>query len=330
VTLKAADIPFASSPRAPDGWRLLNDVELMTLPDPEYTVAGILPRRGRGIIYGPSGSCKTTLIAGLLTSVATGRNWFGHQVRHRGPCCYVAAEDVSGFKVRLRAAKLAAGFSLEVPIGLYCFPEPIDLRDPVSVNAYIHFMQDSGVALELTVIDTFASATPGAAENSSEDMSTAMAAAARIQDALECGIVLVHHTNAAGNRERGHSSMRGAADTMISVTAVDDVINVECSKQRNGAPFEPLLLKLSPVEESGGVVLRLATDVLPSSSLTPVQAKCFTALRDTFAANGATKTEWRAACVDIAERSFHRAAKILVERGLVRQDGKHFCLVDAK
>src|SRR4029078_12261035 len=106
---------------------------------------------------------------------------------------------------------------------------------------------------------------------------------------------------------------------------VDDVIHVECSKQRNASPFPPMTLKLVPVPE-GGCVLRLARDGLASDGLTPTQDKVFTVLRDTFAATGATKSEWRSACQDVAERSFHRAAKVLVERGRVRHVGAHFCV----
>ena len=61
-----------------DGWRLVDDVELMTMPDPEFLIDGVLPRKGVAVIYGPSGSCKTTLVAGLQVAIATGRDWFGH------------------------------------------------------------------------------------------------------------------------------------------------------------------------------------------------------------------------------------------------------------
>jgi hypothetical protein len=323
--------PFTSTAgprlRVPNTWRLLDDVELMELDDPEFTVDRILPRRGRIVVYGPSGVCKTTLVAGLFTAIATGRDWFGHAVINPGACCYVAAEDTAGFKVRLKAAKLAAGLSLEQRIGVYTFPDPIDLRDPISIRTFIHFMlQQTDFAVELVAIDTYAGATPGAAENSSEDTTLAMNAAAKIQDALRCGVLIVHHTNAGGTRERGHSSMRGAADTMISMTPVDDAIVVECSKQRNAAPFDTFTLKLTVVD-AGGAVLQLAGDApQPTASLTLTQAKALSILRDTFAANGATKTEWQCACVDVSERSFHRAAKMLVENGRVHQVGAHFCL----
>jgi hypothetical protein len=60
---------------APPGWRLLDDVELMDLPDPEFLVENLLPRAGIVVLYGPSGSTKTTIAAGIMTSVATGTDW---------------------------------------------------------------------------------------------------------------------------------------------------------------------------------------------------------------------------------------------------------------
>lgn len=325
MTLTAADIPFATTTRVPDGWRLLDDVQLLELPDPEFLIDTILPRHGVGVLYGPSGACKTTLIAGLMTALAIGRDWFGHRICRRGPSVYVATEDVAGFKIRLAAAKRAAQLSLTAPIGVYTFPEPIDLRDQISVDRFSRFLAEAGGPLELLVVDTYAAATPGASENSSEDTTLAMAHAQRWRDALNLTVLLVHHTNAGGSRERGHSSMRGAADTMISVTPDGESIHLECSKQRNAAPFAPLTLKLVPVPE-GGCVLRLASDVLPSTGLTPTQSKVLGVLRETFAATGATKAEWRSVSQDVSERSFHRAAKMLLERGFVRVAGTHFCV----
>src|SRR5688572_5812607 len=53
-------------------------------------------------------------------------------------------------------------------------------------------------------------------------------------------VLLIHHTNASGTRERGHSAMRGAADFMIEMRPEDDVVKLECSKMRNGPPFETM------------------------------------------------------------------------------------------
>jgi hypothetical protein len=318
------DGEMAASGEYPRSWRLLDDVELLRLSDPEFLIDGILQRKGVGVIYAPSGAGKTTLIASILTALATGREWFGHRVCHPGASVYVATEDPSGFKVRLRAAKRAAHLSLDQPIGIYTFPEPIDLRDPVSVGRFRSFLQRLEVPFECIVVDTYAAATPGANENSAEDTTIAMVHAQQWRDSLGATVIIVHHTNAGGSRERGHSAMRGAADFMISMTPADDVILLECSKQRNAAPFEKLTLKLTPVPSGDGCVMRLASDVLPSSTLTLAQAKALDTLTTTFAADGATKSEWQRTCADISERTFHRACKALCEEGYVKQVGTHF------
>jgi RecA-family ATPase len=142
---------------------------------------------------------------------------------------------VSGFKVRLTSSKRAANLPLDRSIGVYTFPEPIDLRDAVSVSAFTKFLEESVPRpLALVVIDTYSASMPGATENSSEDMSTAMAHAHLWRELLKTTVLIVHHTNAGGTRERRHSAMRGAADFMIAMNPVDDVIHVESSKQRNG------------------------------------------------------------------------------------------------
>ena len=106
----------------PESWRLLDDVQILELPDPEFLIDSILQRKGVAVIYAPSGAGKTTLIASLLTAVATGRDFFGHKVNYQGASVYVATEDPAGFKVRLRSAKSAADLPLDQSVGVYTFP----------------------------------------------------------------------------------------------------------------------------------------------------------------------------------------------------------------
>jgi hypothetical protein len=303
--------------------RLLDDVELMALRDPEWLVDGVLPRRGVVCIVGPPGSYKTTMAAALLRDVAIGASWYGHRVCYRAGGLYVGAEDVSGFKLRLAAAKRAARLSLSDSIGVYTYPDAIDLRNSDNVQQFIAGIRAHGAAFEIAVIDTYASCTPGSAENSSEDTTAAMVAAQQIRDGLTCSVVLIHHTNAAGSRERGHSGMRGAADTLLMLEPVDDVVHVRCEKQRNGPHFETLTLKPVPVD-GGGIVLRLASEVLPSTALSAQQLQVLAALRDIAGSDGQTKTAWRAACAGVTERSFYKVANVLEEKGYVVKIGTHF------
>lgn len=318
--------PPADTRGVPASWRLLDDVALLELPDPEYLVDGLIQRRSVGTVYGPPGAGKTTFDAALAVCIATGRPFFGHPINHPGAVLYVGAEDPAGFKVRLRAAKQAAGLDVTQRIGVYTFPEAIDLCDPVQVSRFEAFLSrhQADRPWEIIIGDTFAALTPGAAENSSEDVTTAMVHALRWRNTFGATVLFNHHTNAAGTRERGHSAMRGAADFMISLTPVDDVVHVESSKQRNGPPFPTIQLRLVPGVGGHGVVFRLAADVISDGSLTTAQAKALGVLRDTFGPEGASKSEWQRACPDIADRTFFRATKVLDEQGYVQQVGPRF------
>ena len=209
--------------------------------------------------------------------MATGRPFFGHAVKHKGPVLYVGAEDPAGFKVRLRAAKRAAGLDTQTVIGVYTFPEAIDLLDPAQVGRFEHFLATTAAErkYELIIGDTFAALTPGASENSSEDMTAAMVHAQRWRTSLKATVLLNHHTNATGSRERGHTAMRGAADFMIALTPVDDVVHVESSKQRNGPPFPTITLRLVPGPDGEGVVFRAASDVMADGTLSPPRPRCW-------------------------------------------------------
>jgi hypothetical protein len=56
-------------------------------------------------------------------------------------------------------------------------------------------------------------------------------------------VVAVHHTNAAGARERGSTVIRGGMDVMLEVSKDDDLISVSCSKMKDAGEFEPIFLK---------------------------------------------------------------------------------------
>jgi hypothetical protein len=326
------DAPPAATPRTyPASWQIINDVALMALPDPQWIIEGVLGERSMGALYAPPGLGKTTLLASMFVSIGANRDWFGHHVTRPGSCLYVAAEDPAGFKVRLRAAKRAARLPLDQSINIYTFPDALDLRDPVNVVSFRNFVNAQTWPEPLRVIgfDTYAANMPGAAENSSEDVTTAMVAAQALRNSLDVTVCFVHHTNAAQSRERGHSAMRGAADFMLAMHASDDVITLEASKQRQAeSGREVCTLKLVPAPDGAGCVFRLAKDVLASAGMTAAQSKIFAVLRDSFGIEGATKTEWLKCCNDVADRTFYHAANKLVEHGHVRAIGTHFRVTD--
>lgn len=328
--LRPSAKPIAADRQFPASFRLLNDTQLMDLPDPRWIVDGLIPESGLTVVWGLPGSCKTIGVASLTVAIATGRNWFGHQVKNRGASIYVAAEDTSGWKVRLRAAKRAADAPLTHSLDIFTFPDGVQLLDDASVERFIRFVQAEGEGqpwlktLRCVVIDTYAASTVGGNENSSEDTTKALANARRIMKELQCAAILVHHANASGNRERGHSALRGDADAMFMFKEEDTTILVESEKVKNGAPFKSLELRLDTTTY-GGPVLKHSADLPPGPELSDNQRRALRALCETFGADGATKTEWQNACANIAQATFYRATKALIEeRGYAVKQGNSF------
>lgn len=192
---------------------LLSFAELKQQPDPEWLIDGMFPDRGLAMIYGPQGAAKTTMCAALVGGVAAGVDVVGRRVLHPGPTLYVAAEDVSGFKVRLMAWARERGLD---DLNAWTYPAAVPLLDPSAVSRLID--RASGRGIRLVIFDTYAASIEGGAENDSEVSSTAVAQARRVADALGCLVIVVHHSNAAGTKERGHSGVRGSCDTVIALT----------------------------------------------------------------------------------------------------------------
>jgi hypothetical protein len=232
--------------------------------------------------------------------------------------------DVPG---RVAAAKLAAGLSITEPCGFYNWTEPVALMNPASVTAFIRAVKP--LQPRIVVIDNWAQslAVTDGDDNSSRDVGVAVGQADRIRRELGCTVLIIHHDNKNGSSERGSGALRGACDTMLLLTQADDLLQLSVTKQRSGPKMQPIDLRLVPIYEGADAcVVRLASDVLPTRELTDTQAKVLHAMRELFASTGATGAEWEAAVPDVSRRSFYRARQVLLDRGVIHQDGKTFRL----
>ena len=95
---------------------------------------------------------------------------------------------------------------------------------------------DLGEPIGMVVIDTLNRAMGGGNENSAEDMGAFLAAAAKLQKALGCLVLIVHHSGKdEAKGSRGHSSLLGAVDTELEVRREPQQPgNLKVTKQRDG------------------------------------------------------------------------------------------------
>jgi hypothetical protein len=90
----------------------------------------------------------------------------------------------------------------------------------------------------------------GGDENSPADMGAFINNVGRIRHALSSHVLTIHHSGKDATRgARGHSSLKGAADTEIEVTKRPDKVSVaKITKQKDGEDGQELAFRLEVVE----------------------------------------------------------------------------------
>jgi predicted transcriptional regulator len=283
--------------------RLIPAGELSNLPPTEILSGTKLIARGFNVVFGASGAFKSFYTLDAALSLA-----------QSAPIVYVAAEGAGGLHRRVSAW---CEHNNLTPGHLYFVCQEINLLDNLHVQSLIKV--STPLKPMMTVFDTLARCIPGGDENSAKDMGLAVRNSAIIQRELECAVTWIHHTNRAERGERGSGAMRGAADSMIELTANgDNVIRVSCSKLKDGDPWITEELRFKSVGDSGVLVY----DDLNSSKLSAqeIQILEFLAL-EVFETSGA-KAIQIVNGLNISERHIYRMLSHLKHELTLTHDSK--------
>ena len=191
-----------------------------------YIIDGYLTERGRSVIGGTSGSGKSFLAIHATMCVARGVDFFDRGVV-QGGVIYQAGEGGHGIKKRFKAYRQYFGVKPEEDIPLVVLPCKVDLfsKDGDTQKLIDEINTQKLVLshpLRLVVIDTLATASVGADENSGKDMGFVLDHIARIEEACGVHVCLVHHMNADAKKLRGHTSIHANVDQVIVVTNDDE------------------------------------------------------------------------------------------------------------
>jgi hypothetical protein len=193
----------------------------------EWLVKNVITRGEQAMLVGASQSGKSFLAIDIGMAVARGTPWFGNKTR-KGLVIYQAGESAKGVRdKRIPAYEEHHGLKgdnslpfvlLTLPIDLYASDEDCD-----ALIAECRYWEEQypDFKLELLVIDTFSAATPGADENGSKDVSSIRRRCKKLELALGCTVLLVHHKNAAGTKARGHTSMFADVENVLDVSLVE-------------------------------------------------------------------------------------------------------------
>lgn len=215
--------PYGEQPfRSAFGTIFFRDLDKITADAHSWLIKGVMVDGERSMMVGASGAGKSFEAIKLGMCVAMGEDYRGHRVR-QGLVIYEAGEGAKGAKLRLRAHRAHLGLKPDADIPFAFVPRPVDLfggeehTDAFVAECQAIARQFPEHPLRLVVIDTLSASTVGIDENSSRDMTTVLGRVARIAAGTGAHVCLVHHMNASGQRERGHSSLRANIDSVIEV-----------------------------------------------------------------------------------------------------------------
>jgi len=226
---------LASSPDWMGRFHVVSGDEFAERPPIDWMIKGVLPEQADLIVvYGASGSGKSFCVLDMAMALVRGVPWRERKVKPKR-VLYIAAEGGGGVSQRLRAYAMHHGISLAgLPLGV--IHDAPNLMMEEDSTALVQAIIDAGGA-DLIIIDTLAQATPGANENSGEDMGLALKHTRAIRRATGAVIMLVAHTGKDQAKGiRGWSGVNAATDTAIEIMRPEegDVRAIKLAKQKDG------------------------------------------------------------------------------------------------
>jgi AAA domain len=182
-----------------------------------YLVKGLLPRRGLVIVWGPPKCGKSFWIFDVMMHIVMGWKYRGCRV-HQAEIIYLVLEGQTGFGNRKEAFKKRfLKPDQTAPAFKFCGASLDLIKDHRQLIADIRAQHATPSCV---VLDTLNRSLVGS-ESSDEDMAKYLKAAAAIEEAFGCLVVIIHHCGIDDRRPRGHTSQTGAADVQIAVKKDD-------------------------------------------------------------------------------------------------------------
>lgn len=264
-------------------------------PEHEYLVDSLLSAGDKSILGGPSMSGKSFLAIHLGMSIAYAcfrPEWkfFGQRIFKPGLVVYQAGEGARGVKKRLRAFRKHFEIPADIDLPFELLQSPVDLYsaegDTKGLIEEIAAIREDypGIPLVAVFIDTLATATGGADENSGKDMGAVMKNIDALRASTGANICLVHHLNAAGTKLRGHTSILANIDQVIMVVRDEKtkIRTLSLGKQKDDDDSFSLRFELMQV----GTGRHRAADQKPETSCVCVEVGEKEAARKAEAAQG--------------------------------------------
>ncbi|MAU53984.1 MAG: hypothetical protein CMN17_16800 [Roseovarius sp.] len=255
--------------------------DMISLPDPEWLIEGLIVEQTSALLFGRSNSFKSFLGVDIACSVGTGHlhgSWHGAAIMDGGPVLYVATEGALGV-----AKQRIPGWyeAHEIPEkdrqdAVTLYPQEIALDDDNAVNDLLRSCaincatregnadwHDPSFAFKLVVIDIFGASMMGP-ETSDETARAWVRNINRIMREMKCAVLTIAHTGWADEtRARMHTHFWGSFDTRLKAEGDKDSLTTVLSVDRH-----------KDADSSGEWGFRMDKVTLPSCQTTLVPRLC--------------------------------------------------------
>jgi hypothetical protein len=265
IALDAAEGPFFEAPDMelpqagldPWGEPLTMQDAYQSIEPLVYVVEGLITAESLTILYGDSGAMKSLLLADLAVCVSGGFKFLDQFCTLQGPVMWLDWDNGKRrTNNRFGAFGRARGLPADAPLYYYSMPSPtLDGANQSHVAALYARIMSHGV--RLVIIDNLG-LVAGSADENSREMAQVIKGFRWLSETTGAAFIIIHHQSKdstgfkkkAGDKLRGHSSIKAGVDVALYVTRDMDgeipspEVNVFAPKQRDfdvkpfGARFE--------------------------------------------------------------------------------------------
>jgi hypothetical protein len=238
--------------------------------EPLWLLDEILPAGpALAVVFGAPKSRKTFFVADMLYHAPMGRDYCGRAIR-QGAVVYITTEGKRGFEIRMQTMREHYGV-VGAPFYAITDSMPNLGTKPGDAEALVRAIKAAlpqGVSVAAVAVDTLVRAMPGQSDSDGRDMGVFVDNCDYIAQALQCLIVVIHHSpRSDATRTRGSNVLDGAADALISVVANGATSTVTVEALKDGEPgltwrFRVVLIEVTNRNQKHG----FAPSAKPSGS----------------------------------------------------------------
>lgn len=270
---------------------------------------------GFNVLVGPSGGGKSFVSLDIAGRIATSAE-----------VVYIAGEGLHGYAARWEAWK---DFNKVKTAQLHFYTEALQVMDQQELNAFIDMIREHKPAL--VIIDTLARSAVGVEENSAKEIGQFVGACDTLRTALNCAVLVVHHTGKSG-QIRGSSALYAAADSVMALVNEDGRIVLRNDsdaggKNKHAESAPPKYLKIIPHsvgQFQGAVLLEIDSTVqVETDKLTTNQRLILEAL-DGYDSGLTAKSIVEA--TNITQSTVYRSLKQLMKLDYVRFESDKYTI----